>query len=110
MSENRASVKNTTTKALLRSSDGLFEMVEERVARFQLQLIRSQSADIGSGFVRGPTVDDAKIALVNLEALQEAVESALNGMRGMIDGAKNVHHDYEELAVNVYDRPGGPGE
>jgi len=108
LAEFREGVRNTTTKALLRSSDGLYEMVEERVARFQLQMVRSQSADIGSGFVRSTEVDDAKIAIVNLDALEGAVVDAVAAMRIMINGAKNVHHDYEELAVNVYDQPGGP--
>jgi len=109
MAEIRKGVKNTTTKAILRSSDGLFEMVEERVARFQLQMVRSQSADISSGFVRSAEVDDAKIAIVNLAALEGAVMDAIGAMRIMINGAKNAHHDYEEAAINIYDQPGGPG-
>jgi len=43
MAEFRDGVKNTTVKQILNMMDGLGEMVEERAARMEMQMVRSQS-------------------------------------------------------------------
>jgi len=111
MADVRANVRNTTIKGILLNLDGLYEMVDERVQRFQLQMVRSQSAAIGSGFLRNDEVDDAKIAVMNLRSLKAAVDSQIDAVIAIIGDAKNVHHDEEELSINVYDQPDiGPDE
>lgn len=103
MAEFRDGVKNTTIKQVLNMMDGLGEMVDERAARMEMQMVRSQSSEIGSGFIRDQDgVDDLGILLKNLAALRQAVNDGLDAVKVVAEGAKNVHHDFEELAINRY--------
>lgn len=114
MADVRENVKNTTIKGILLNIDGMFEMVDERVQRIQLQMIRSQSSNIASGFVRAGEdgVDDAKIARQNLMSLKADVDAQIAAAISLIDAARTAHHDEEEIAINVYDQPEdlGPSE
>lgn len=109
MADKRQNVKNTTIKGILLNLDGMFEMVDERVQRAQLQMVRSQSSNIGSGFLRSDDVDDAKIAKMNLRSLKADVIAQIDGTIALIDAAQGVHHDQEELDINVYDQPAAMG-
>lgn len=103
MAEFRDGVKNTTIKQILNMMDGLGEMVEERAARMEMQMVRSQSSEIGSGFIKDADgVDDLGILLKNVAALKQAVSDGLDAVEVVAKGAKNVHHDFEELAINRY--------
>ena len=103
MADIRDNVRNTTVKQLLRMIDGLGEMVEERNARIEVQMVRSQSADMGSGFIKGGDVDDLKILLMNVASARQAINDGLDAIELVAKGAKTVHHDYEELIVSKYD-------
>lgn len=103
MAEFRDGVKNTTIKQVLNMMDGLNEMVEEREARMEMQMVRSQSAEIGSGFIRDQDgIDDLGILLKNVAALRQAINDGLDAVEMVAKGSKNVHHDFEELAINRY--------
>jgi len=83
--------------------DGLGEMVEERLARQEMQLTRSQSAELASGWLRDSDgVDDLQIMLKNLKALRMAVNDNIDAVVMVANGALNVQHDHEEMAINRY--------
>lgn len=104
MSEFRADVRNTTIKQILNLLDGLDEMVDERLARNEMQMVRSQSADVGSGLLTGGVggVGDLNIFLTNMESLRQAINDGIDAATLVAKGAKPVHHDYEELTINRY--------
>jgi hypothetical protein len=99
----REKITNTTIKNCLNLMDGLGEMVEERLARQEMQLTRSQSAELASGWLRDSDgVDDLQIMLKNLKALRMAVNDNIDAVVMVANGALNVQHDHEEMAINRY--------
>lgn len=103
MAEFRKDVRNTTVKQILNMLDGLSEMVGERLDRNEMQMVRSQSADNGSGFLYAPDgVGDLQIFLKNMGSLRQAVNDGLDAAELVAKGSKPVHHDYEELSINSY--------
>ena len=103
MAETRQTVRNTTTKQLLNLLDGLSEMVSERLDRNEMQMIRSQSANMGSGFlIDGDGVDDLNIFKKNMASLKQAVMDGIDAAVLVAEGSKQVHHDFEELSINTY--------
>jgi len=103
MAEFRKDVRNTTVKQILNMIDGMDEMVGERTDRIEMQMVRSQSADIASGFLQGDgVVGDLNILLMNVESLRQGFNDALDAIELVAKGAKKAHHDHEELVLNSY--------
>ena len=91
MAEFRKDVRNTTVKQILNMLDGLSEMVAERLDRNEMQMIRSQSADNGSGFLYAPDgVGDLQIFLKNMGSLRQAVNDGLDAAELVAKGSKPV--------------------
>ncbi|MCZ7406291.1 MAG: hypothetical protein O8C67_15375 [Candidatus Methanoperedens sp.] len=95
-------VQNTTIKVLVDMMNTTLKGYNEEIIRAQSYMIESQS----SGKAAGWTEEDGDHVKKNLEAACSAVTTLTKAMISVVDEAKGMQVDGDQIAINGYNTAG----
>jgi hypothetical protein len=101
MGKTLADVDNTTIKVLVDMMNAAAKAFNEQMIRTQSYMIESQSSGLAAGWAS----EDGVHVLKNIGSAADAVKAIVESMACVIDGAKTMQVDGDQIAIDGYSAP-----